>query len=120
VECIAVGLGIDRDRLYSHATGSLDNPAGDLAAICDQDSFEHGLVYLQPLGGVQPRGRQSGTRGWMEQFRRTAKLNRGNGCLSRNLPVGRLFRLLKIMSVSPWIMAKPRSAARPAVPERKA
>jgi hypothetical protein len=56
----------------------------------------------------------------MEQFRRTAKLNRGNGCLSRNLPVARLFRLLKIMSVSPWIMAKPRSAARPAVPERKA
>ena len=52
VECVAVGLGIDRDRLYSHAAGSLDNPAGDLAAICDQDSFEHvemirtGLVIL--------------------------------------------------------------------------
>ena len=33
VERVAVGLGIDRDRLYSHAAGSLDDPAGDLAAV---------------------------------------------------------------------------------------
>ena len=51
VECVAVGLGIDGHGLYSHAAGSLDDPAGDLAAICDQNSFEHVLAYLQPLGG---------------------------------------------------------------------
>ena len=56
MERVAVGLGIDRDRLDPHAAGSLDDPAGDLAAIGDQNSFEHVLVYLQPLGGVQPRG----------------------------------------------------------------
>src|ERR1700730_1819633 len=68
VECVAIGLGIDRDRLYSHAAGRLDNPAGDLAAICDQDSFEHVLAYLQPFGrGPASRAGspQSGTRGWM-------------------------------------------------------
>jgi hypothetical protein len=53
---VAVGLGINRDRLYPHAAGGLDDPAGDLAAIGDQNSFEHGLVYLQSLGGVQPCG----------------------------------------------------------------
>jgi hypothetical protein len=55
VQRVAVGLGIDRDRLYPHAAGSLDDPAGDLAAIGDQNSFEHGLVYLQPLGGTLTR-----------------------------------------------------------------
>jgi len=41
VERVAVGLGIYRNGLYSHAAGSLDDPAGDLAAIRDQNSFEH-------------------------------------------------------------------------------
>jgi hypothetical protein len=35
MECITVGLGIDRDRLYPHPAGSLDDPAGDFAAIRD-------------------------------------------------------------------------------------
>ena len=55
VQRVAVGLGIDRDRLDPHAAGGLDDPAGDLAAIGDQNSFEHGLVCLQPLGGVHSR-----------------------------------------------------------------
>ena len=59
VERVAVGLGIDRDRLYSHAPGSLDDPAGDLAAICDQDTFEH--VFLLATFGRDPHP-QSGMR----------------------------------------------------------
>ena len=55
VQRVAVGLGIDRDRLYPHPAGSLDDPAGDLAAIGDQNSFEHVLAYLQPLGGIRSR-----------------------------------------------------------------
>ncbi len=43
VECVAVGFGIDGHGLYSHAAGSLDDPAGDLAAVGDQNSFEHFL-----------------------------------------------------------------------------
>jgi len=60
VEGVTVCLGLDGNRLYSHSAGRLDNPAGDLAAIGDQNSFEHGLVYLQSLGGIPP---QSGMRG---------------------------------------------------------
>jgi hypothetical protein len=52
VEGVAVGLGIDGDGFYSHPAGSLDDPAGDLAPIRDQNSFEH-AGYLQPLGGVR-------------------------------------------------------------------
>ncbi len=53
MERVTVGLGINRDRLNSHPAGGLDDPAGDLAAIGDQNSFEHVLAYLQPLGGVR-------------------------------------------------------------------
>ena len=40
---ITVGLGIDRDRFNTHPPRGLDDPAGDLAAIGDQDSLEHAL-----------------------------------------------------------------------------
>ena len=50
VKGVAVGFGIDGDGLDPHPAGSFDDPAGDLAAICDQNSFEHLLAYLQPLG----------------------------------------------------------------------
>ena len=41
VKRVAVGLGIDRDRLDAQAARGLDDPAGDLAAIGDQDTLEH-------------------------------------------------------------------------------
>ena len=41
MERVAIGLGIDRDRRYSHPARGLDDPAGDLAAIGNQDSLEH-------------------------------------------------------------------------------
>ena len=44
VERVAVGLGINGYRLDPHTARSLDDPAGDLAAICDQNSFEHVLL----------------------------------------------------------------------------
>ncbi len=44
MERIAVGLGIHGYRLDPHPARSLDDPAGDLAAICDQNSFEHVLL----------------------------------------------------------------------------
>ncbi len=49
VQRVAVGLGIDRNRLYSHAAGGLHDPAGDLAAVGDQNSFEH-VVWLATFG----------------------------------------------------------------------
>ncbi len=38
---VAVGFGIDRNGLYPHAACGLDGPAGDLAAIGNQDALEH-------------------------------------------------------------------------------
>ncbi len=38
---IAVGFGIDRDGFNAHPAGGLDDPAGDFAAIGNQDSLEH-------------------------------------------------------------------------------
>jgi hypothetical protein len=38
---VAVGLGIDRDGFNAHPARGLDDPAGNLAAIGNQDSLEH-------------------------------------------------------------------------------
>ena len=38
---VAVGVGVDRDGLDAHAPRGLDDAAGDLAAIGDQDLVEH-------------------------------------------------------------------------------
>ena len=38
---VAVGLGIDRDGLDAHPAGGLDDPAGDFAAVGDEDALEH-------------------------------------------------------------------------------
>jgi len=36
-----VGIGIDGHRLDAHLAGRFDHPAGDFAAVCDQDFLEH-------------------------------------------------------------------------------
>ena len=41
MECIAVSIRIDGDRLDPHKARGFDDPAGDFAAICDQNFFEH-------------------------------------------------------------------------------
>ena len=41
VERVLVGVGIDRDGLDAHAPRGLDDAAGDLAAVGDQDFLEH-------------------------------------------------------------------------------
>ena len=38
---VAVGLGIDGDRRDAHLPRGADDPAGDLAAVGDQDTLEH-------------------------------------------------------------------------------
>ena len=43
VECVPIGVGIDGDGLDTQATRGLDDPAGDLAAIGDQNPLEHAL-----------------------------------------------------------------------------
>ena len=43
---VAVGFGVDGYRLDPHAAGGLDDTAGDLAAVCDQNSLEHVLLGL--------------------------------------------------------------------------
>ena len=51
---VAVGLGIDGYRRDPHAARSLDDPAGDFAAICDQNSFEH-VLLAWALGRILAR-----------------------------------------------------------------
>ena len=58
VERIPVGLGIDGHGLDTHPTGSLDDPAGDLAAVGDQNSFEHVLFTCNRRAGSSPEGRR--------------------------------------------------------------
>ena len=48
MQCIAIGFRVDGYRFYSHAARSLDDPAGDFAAICDQNSFEHVVLLERP------------------------------------------------------------------------
>ena len=55
---VAVGLGIDRDRLDAHPPRGLDDPAGDLAAIGDQNALEHAytageVAWLNCLAAMQ-------------------------------------------------------------------
>ena len=38
---VAIRVGIDRDGFNTHAARGFDNPAGDLAAVGNQDSLEH-------------------------------------------------------------------------------
>jgi hypothetical protein len=38
---VAVGLGVDSDRFEAELTAGAQHPQGDLAAIGDQDLFEH-------------------------------------------------------------------------------
>src|SRR6266700_612589 len=61
VERVAVSLGIDRDRRDAHAAGGLDHPAGDFAAVRDQNSFEHAF-YWYLWAGSSPRNLARGGR----------------------------------------------------------
>ena len=66
MERVAVGLGIDRDGRDPHPAGRLDDPAGDLAAIGDQNSFEHGLLTCNLWAGSRAdQVRNLARGGWM-------------------------------------------------------
>ena len=54
---VAVGLGIDGNGLDAHPPGGLDDPAGDFAAIGDQNSFEHVLFTCNLEAGSSSAGR---------------------------------------------------------------
>ncbi|MGY3233966.1 hypothetical protein ACVMAJ_000856 [Bradyrhizobium sp. USDA 4448] len=78
MESVAVGLGIHGNRLNSHLAGGLDDPAGDFAAVGDQDAFEHVFLELRPLGGTPP-GPAAGRADGAVPCRGTAKSAGGNG-----------------------------------------
>ena len=44
----AIGVGIDGDGAQAHAAGGLDDPAGDLAAVGDEETFEH-AVHIRKM-----------------------------------------------------------------------
>src|SRR5205823_9694423 len=50
VERVLVGVGIDRDRLDPQAPSRLDDPAGDLAAVGDENALEHALLSQASAG----------------------------------------------------------------------
>ena len=58
VQRVLVGLGIDRDGRDAHAAGGLDDAAGDLAAIGDQDALEHAARLWPRVSGPQGLRRQ--------------------------------------------------------------
>ncbi len=58
---ILVRLGIDGDGLDPHPASSFDDATGDLAAIGDQDSFEHELFLMTRSVDNSWQNRQSGT-----------------------------------------------------------
>ena len=70
---VAVGVGIDRDRLDAHPARGLDDAAGDLAAVGDQDFLEHAVLraWAFQAGFLAACG--------------TAKPDRGNGI---SAPIG--------------------------------
>ena len=49
---VAICVGVDRDRPDAHAPCGLDNAAGDLAPVCDQDLVEH-QSSPRPLRGAR-------------------------------------------------------------------
>ena len=59
---VRVGVGIDGDGRDAHLAGGLDDAAGDLAAIGDQDLLEHGLSPGPALNGRLRRKR------WLDDF----------------------------------------------------
>ena len=44
---VLVGLRVHGDRLDAHLAGGLDDPAGDLAPVGDQDFLEHGCLAIR-------------------------------------------------------------------------
>ena len=61
VQRVAVGLGIDRDRLDAHPPRGLCDPAGDFAAIGDENTLEHAAqvsVLRQGCGSDRQSQRQ--------------------------------------------------------------
>jgi hypothetical protein len=45
VERVAVGVGVDGDRLDAHFPRSLDDAASNLATVRDQDLLEHSPLW---------------------------------------------------------------------------
>ena len=42
-----VGLGVDGDRRDAEAARGVDDPAGDFAAIGDEERAKHGVLYIR-------------------------------------------------------------------------
>jgi hypothetical protein len=59
---VAVGVGIDGDGRDAHLARGLDDAAGDLAPVGDQDLLEHGSPPDPPAGAGQLSSRLAGGR----------------------------------------------------------
>ncbi|MEI9805314.1 MAG: hypothetical protein WDN48_13885 [Pseudolabrys sp.] len=46
---ILVGLRIDGNRLDAHFAGRFDDPAGDFAAVGNQNALEHAALRVTPF-----------------------------------------------------------------------
>ena len=57
MQCVCIGVGIDRDRRDAHSPRRAADAAGDLAAIGDQDFSEHGPI----TSGRRQSGRRHAT-----------------------------------------------------------
>jgi hypothetical protein len=55
---IAIGFGIDGDGLDAHLAGGLDDPAGDLAAIGDQNFLNMSCLTCNLEAGSERWGRR--------------------------------------------------------------
>ena len=57
VQCVAVGVGVHRDRFHAQLVAGTDDPNGDLAAVGNQDAPEGwGPVFAQRRGPVWAGG----------------------------------------------------------------
>ena len=79
VQPVAVGLRVDRHRLDAELLGRLDDPAGDLATVGDQDFLEHETVppcRLRDVYSLPMPGRKAA---------RAGSLRVESPCLDRNV-----------------------------------
>ena len=60
---VFIGVGIDRNRCNTHAFSGFNDPAGDFAAIGDENFLEHFRSRLKARSELTKRKRETGKHG---------------------------------------------------------